>query len=67
VIGRVLPRSPAEAAGLKPGDLVLSLDGKPVTDPGQAESLAADLEVGREVEIAIRRGQEAKTLRLKVA
>ena len=67
VIGRVMPRSPAEAAGLKPGDLVLRLDGKPVTDPGQADGLAADLEVGREVEIAIRRGKEAKTLRLKVA
>ena len=67
VIGRVMPRSPAEAAGLKPGDLVLSLDGKTITDPGQADGLVADLEVGSEVEIAIRRGKEAKTLRLKVA
>src|SRR5207247_10716386 len=32
VIGSVEPGSPAEKAGLKPGDLVLSLDGKETPD-----------------------------------
>jgi Do/DeqQ family serine protease len=67
VIAQVMPRSPAEFAGLKAGDLVVSLNGKSVTEPAQAEGLAADLEVGLEVEIAIRRGKAAKTFKLKVA
>lgn len=32
VIGKVIPGSPAERAGLKPGDKVLSADGTPVAD-----------------------------------
>ncbi|MEI8341927.1 MAG: M50 family metallopeptidase, partial [Verrucomicrobiota bacterium] len=31
VIGYVIPDSPAEKAGLKPGDKILEVDGKPVT------------------------------------
>ncbi len=32
VIGKVLPGEPAEAAGLRPGDRILSVDGRPVED-----------------------------------
>ncbi len=66
VIGQVMPRSPAEAAGLKAGDVVLRLNGQRVTDLQQVQGLMADLEVGREVEIAFRRGQETRTLKVKV-
>ncbi len=32
VLGKVIPGEPAEQAGLKPGDRILSMDGKPVKD-----------------------------------
>ncbi len=66
VISQVMPRSPAEAAGLKAGDVVVSLNGQPVTDLRQVQGMLADLEVGREVEIAFRRGQEARSVKVKV-
>jgi Do/DeqQ family serine protease len=66
VISQVMPKSPAEAAGLKTGDVVLSLNGQAVEDPVQAQGLTGDLEVGREVEIAFRRGKETKTVKVKV-
>ncbi|MFZ4807029.1 MAG: Do family serine endopeptidase [Hyphomicrobiaceae bacterium] len=33
LVSRVTPKSPAEAAGLKPGDVVVSVDGFEVSDP----------------------------------
>ena len=39
VIGGVSPGYPADAAGLKPGDLILSVDGIPVTDWTQMADL----------------------------
>lgn len=66
VVAQVMPRSPAEAAGLKAGDVVLSIDGRKVADPGTVQGIVAELEVGREVEVAYRRGRESRTTKLKV-
>jgi Do/DeqQ family serine protease len=66
VIGQVMPKSPAEAAGLKSGDVLLRFNGQPVTDLQRLQGLVADLEVGREVEIAFRRGQETRSVKVKV-
>jgi RIP metalloprotease RseP len=41
-VGRVVPDSPADAAGLQEGDTILAVDGDPVTDwPDMTESLEA--------------------------
>ena len=66
VIGQVMPKSPAEAAGLKSGDVLLRFNGQPVTDLQRLQGLLGDLEVGREVEIAFRRGQETRTVKVTV-
>ena len=66
VIGQVMPKSPAEAAGLKSGDVLERFNGQAVTDLQRLQGLVADLEVGQEVEIAIRRGQETRAVKVKV-
>jgi regulator of sigma E protease len=65
VIGLVEAGSPAEAAGLLPGDRVTALDGKPVRWWSDVtETLRAS--PGQEVEFAYERGGQAATLRFAV-
>ncbi|MFZ9201813.1 MAG: PDZ domain-containing protein [Opitutales bacterium] len=69
LVGAVLPVSPAERAGIKSGDILLSLDGKPVhadcaelmPDFHRAE---CGLPIGKEVAVDLLRDGKALTLRL---
>ena len=65
IIAGVLRNGPADKAGMKPGDVLLAVDGKPVTDPRSMLNLVAGLTPGETAKLRIRRGQE--TLELAVA
>jgi S1-C subfamily serine protease len=53
---QLLDGSPAAAAGVRAGDLIVSLDGRPITGVGDLQrSLVGDL-VGRAVEVTFERG-----------
>ena len=55
---RVAENSPAEEGGLKSGDLIVSIDGEPVTGVDDLLRLLDHERVGREVKITIlRRGE----------
>jgi len=57
MVGRVFPHSPAAEAGIKPGDLVLEIDDKPMLSmAGPSEYLSRT--GGRKVVLTIRRGSE---------
>ncbi len=66
LVNHVMPKSPAEAAGLKTGDLILSLDGKPLKDPRQLQRIIAEAEVGKSIELTILREKEKRTLTIQV-
>ena len=51
----LLPGSPAEAAGLSRGDVLLSLGGEPVADPIAFQSAVLEREVGTVIELAVLR------------
>ena len=59
LIGEVTPKSPAEEAGLKEGDVIVEFNGKKVTDSGHLRLMAAQTPPGTRVTLkAIRDGME---------
>jgi serine protease Do len=56
IITEVYPNSPAARAGLRPEDVVRSIDGKVIEDFQTLRSILGKLEVGATVEIEILRG-----------
>jgi serine protease Do len=63
-IDRVLPGSPAAKAGLRSDDLVISVGGRVVRDAGEFQSLAAELAVGQEVVLEVKRKNELLSVRV---
>ena len=64
VLSDVTPGSPAAKAGLEPGDVVLSLDGKPMENGRQFRINVYTRGVGEQVAVEVRRG--ARTLNVRV-
>ncbi|WP_165074771.1 PDZ domain-containing protein [Paludisphaera rhizosphaerae] len=64
-IRRVLPDSPAGAAGILAGDVVLRIDGKPVDGVKGAREALASLRRNRDVELTVKRGGDEKSFKLK--
>jgi S1-C subfamily serine protease len=61
-VAEVQPGSPADAAGIKPEDVILELDGKPVYSGDRLRWLVRKGEEGKAVAIKLRRDQEVMTL-----
>jgi serine protease Do/serine protease DegQ len=66
LVNQVMPKSPAEAAGLKIGDLILSIDGKPVKDPRHLQQIISDAEIGKSLDVIILRDKARQTVKVQV-
>ncbi|HEX4043455.1 MAG TPA: DegQ family serine endoprotease [Xanthobacteraceae bacterium] len=52
-------KGPAKPAGIEPGDVVVTFDGKDIKEPKDLSRVVADTAVGKEVDVVIiRKGQE---------
>jgi S1-C subfamily serine protease len=54
-VSEVVPGSPAERAGIRDGDLILAVDGHPVTDAGDLQRLMLDEAIGRDLVVRVLR------------
>ncbi len=61
LVTSVQPESPAEAAELRPGDVITSVDGEAVSSAGMLSRMVASLEPGRETSFGILRDGETET------
>ncbi|MFM1997426.1 MAG: hypothetical protein RLZZ111_1813 [Planctomycetota bacterium] len=66
VVAAIEPGSPAAAAGVRPGDVVLSFDGEPIMEPAAFVLLLTRAPVGTEALLGIMRDGEPLTLTVKV-
>ncbi|WP_227367985.1 Do family serine endopeptidase [Halomonas sp. M20] len=64
VVASVVPESPAQRAGIQQGDVLLSINGKPIMDPRIAMSDIADVEPNTSLPITLMRSGE--TLKVKI-
>jgi S1-C subfamily serine protease len=67
IVARVIPGSPAAAAGLQPNDVIVKFGGTAVDDYHHLQRLSSDAEPGTTVPLDIVRKREPKTVTLKIA
>lgn len=67
LIGDLLDDGPAGKAGLKRGDVVVTFDGKPVTDSAHLRNMVSQTPIGKKVELEILRDDRRETLTVEVS
>jgi serine protease Do len=66
LVASVMAGSPAGDAGVKPGDVILEFDGKPIPEMRSLPLIVAETPVGKTVEMKVWRSGHIKTLSVKV-
>jgi serine protease Do len=67
LIATVEPGSPAEKAGLKPGDVVLAFNGQPIDDPAKLPRLVAATKPGQSATLRIWRDGKTEDVKFTAA
>ncbi|MDR3416308.1 MAG: Do family serine endopeptidase [Nevskia sp.] len=66
LVGRVVPGSPADRAGLKAGDVVVKANGKPIKDMPELRNIIGLLKVGDQVDLGVLRNGASKDITVAV-
>jgi putative serine protease PepD len=66
VVAGVVPGGPADAAGLRAGDRVVSIDGYKVSKSADVVAAVAGLKPGRDVKLDVRRGDAQRSLTVRL-
>jgi serine protease Do len=66
LVAGVTEKGPAAEAGIQPGDVILSFDGKPITEMRDLPRLVADSNIDKLVDVVVIRKGKEMTLKVKV-
>ena len=67
LVADVVKEGPAEAAGIKQGDVIVEYDGKPVNDSAELPLLVARTAVGKTVKLKVIRDKAEQAFSIKIA
>ncbi len=67
LVGEVSPGSPADKAGIKPGDVIVAFNGKEISQVSMLPNLVAETPVGSRAEVTLYRKGALKKLPLVIA
>ena len=66
VVAEVQPDSPAAQAGLRKGDLVTALNGRPVRSAAELRARLGVMPVGETIDLRVQRSGESRTLKARI-
>jgi Do/DeqQ family serine protease len=66
LVADVMPGSPAEAGGLKSGDVILEVEGQKTAEVPDLQKVVADTEPGKEARVTVLRDGRRETLSVKI-
>ena len=66
LIAQVMKDTPAEVAGMRDGDLVVAVDGRPIVETRALQRLVGATPAGRELVLVVLREQDRRELRVRV-
>lgn len=66
VISRVMANTPAEKAGVEPGDVVTSIAGRPIHDGKELQKIVASLPLNQPVDVAVMREGKQEVLKVTI-
>jgi Do/DeqQ family serine protease len=66
LVNDVVKKSPAEEAGIEPGDIIVAIDDKKITSSGQLKSQVGAHSIGDKLKIKVIRKDKTKTFKVEI-
>ncbi len=67
LVMRVLPNSPAAAAGIRRGDVIVQIEGQAITSAEQLQNLVEETRIGQVLQVKVQRGNQTQQVSVRTA